>query len=235
MRRTALALVLSLLVPGVAGAESRRWGSFEVAAGPYLPDIDSEFSAPPDPYARTFADKRGWMFRLAASRAIFTRVGSLEVGLKTGFFRVGGDGMSVDNSTSPPTYTPSGDSTAFWLVPTSATLTYRFDWLADRWGIPLAPYGTVAFERYNWWITDGSGNWVKEGATNGWSVTGGLALLLDFFDRQMARELDQESGINHTYVFADVTKTRVNDFGSSKSWDLSDTRLSFAFGLLFVF
>jgi hypothetical protein len=45
-----------------------------------------------------------------------------------------------------------------------------------------------------------------------------------------------ETGINHTYVFAEARKTKVDDFGSSKSWDLSDDgKFAYALGILFVF
>ncbi len=233
MRRIVAAAVLCLAIATPAAAESRRWGSFEIDAGTYRPDIDAGL-APPGPYEQVFGTNRGWMFRLGASYAVLKRMGSLEVGLRTGFFQASGKGFSM-TPTDPPTYTPSGDSTKFRIVPTSAVLTYRFDWVAERYPVPVAPYARVALERYNWWITDGAGHSAQNGATNGWSAAAGVALLLDFFDRQASRELDRETGINHTYAFAEIENKRVDDFGSSKSWDLSDTRLSFSFGLLLVF
>ena len=51
----------------------------------------------------------------------------------------------------------------------------------------------------------------------------------------LARELDNDTGINHTMLVFDVSKTRMDDFGSKKSWDLSDTKPTYSFGLLFVF
>lgn len=220
-------LALAAAVP--AAAESPRWGSLEIGAMTYRPDIDSEFSAPPYPYATAFGTGRGFMFQIGVSRALFTKVGSLELGLRTGWFRDKGKGVLAG------TATPSGDDTTFNVVPTSLALTYRFDLLADRWNVPLAPYGRATLERFNWWVTDGSGSWQEQGATNGWSVTGGVGLLLDFFDPQLARELDMDSGVNHTYVYFEVTKSKVDDFGSSSSWNLSDEKTSVGFGLLFVF
>jgi hypothetical protein len=66
-------------------------------------------------------------------------------------------------------------------------------------------------------------------------VTGGLALLLDIIDRQTAREFDNQTGVNHTYLFFEVTKRTVDDFGSSSSWSLSDKSVGYNGGLLFVF
>ncbi len=227
MRRLLLALALALAATPAAAA-SPRWGAFDVGVLTYRPNIDAEFSSGTGPYQTIFGGGRGVMFTLGISRALFTKVGSLELGLRTGYFRDTGKGV-VSGTT-----TPSGDDTTFHVIPTSLALTYRFDWLADRWNVPLAPYGRVAFERYNWWVS-GSGSSSHEGATNGWSAAGGLAFLLDFLDPGLARELDQDSGVNHTYIFAEVVRSSIDDFGSSKSWDLSDEKVSLGFGLLFVF
>ena len=48
--------------------------------------------------------------------------------------------------------------------------------------------------------------------------------------------MDRDTGINHTYIFVDVTKSYINDFGSASSWNLSDDRnIAISGGLLFVF
>ena len=230
MHARLAALAAALLLAGPAArAESPRIGSFELGAGPYRPNIDSDFTAP-GPYRQIFGGGRSAMFRAGVSRALYTDVGQLELGFRTGFYSKSGHGVLASDHV-----TPSGDRTSFNVLPTSLTLTYRADFIPDRWGVPLAPYVRVALERYNWWVTKGGGSWTEKGATNGWSATAGLALLLDFFDRDLARELDADTGINHTYLFFDFTKSKVDDFGSSKSWDLSADRISWAGGLLFVF
>jgi len=228
--RLALAAALALGA-APASAQSPRWGTLDLGVQGYRPNIDAEFPTRPGPYQTIFGSGRGWMFQLGVTRALYTQVGSLELGLRTGYFQDKGKGI-IAGSTPPQ---PSGDDTAFRIVPTSLTLLYRFDWLADRWNVPLAPYGRAALERYNWWVTGGSGSTSKSGATNGWSVTGGVGFLLDFLDPGLAREFDADSGVNHTFIYAEVTKSRIDDFGSSKSWDLSDEKLSFGFGLSFVF
>lgn len=236
MTRAALVLALAaaLWAPGAVRAESPRLGSFELGAGPYRPNIDADFPTGPGPYQSVFGTGRRWAFRAGVSRALLTFPGALEVGFRSGFFHASGHGLFKNTNGSVGTE-PSADKTTFNVIPTSLTLTYRFDLLADRYHLPLAPYGTVALERYNWWVTGGSGSTRKRGATNGYAFTGGVALQLDVLDSGLARELDNDMGINHTYLFADVTKSRVDDFGSSKSWDLSSKRLSFAFGMMFVF
>lgn len=235
MKPSRLACLAALFVlPALGRAESARLGSFELGAGPYRPDIDSDLAGA-QPYRDVFGTGRGWMFRVGVSRALITYPGALELGFRSGFFRDSGHALQIDPATGLPTGEKSADTTTFNVVPTSLTLTYRFDLLADRYGIPLAPYGRVALERYNWWVTGGTGSTSKTGATNGYSFTGGIAFLLDFVDAGLARELDADTGINHSYLFFDVTKSKVDDFGSKKSWDLSDEKLSLGFGMLFVF
>jgi hypothetical protein len=48
--------------------------------------------------------------------------------------------------------------------------------------------------------------------------------------------MDRNAGINHSYVFAEVRRTTVDDFGSSSSWKLSDRGgQQWSFGLMFVY
>ncbi|HEX9306485.1 MAG TPA: MXAN_2562 family outer membrane beta-barrel protein [Anaeromyxobacter sp.] len=227
MKHAVVAALLAVLATS-ARAESPRWGSFDVSAGTYRPDIDAEFTGTTTPFKDAFGTGRSWLFRAGASRALFTSYGALEVGVQAGYLVANGHAVKLDG-------TRSEDTTSLKIVPTSLTLTYRFDVLAERLNIPLAPYGRVALDRFNWWVTDGDGGTVKRGATNGWSVAAGLCLLLDFFDPTLAREMDADSGVNHTYVFFEARKTTVDDFGSKSSWNLSDAKIGFSGGLLFVF
>ena len=222
------AALLAVALATAARAESPRWGSFELSAGQYRPNIDAESDLTAKPFETAFGTHRNWMFRGSVSWDVFRAFGSLQVGLESGYFQQSGFSQLLAGGAS-------GDTTTFKMVPTNAILTYRFDWLADRFSVPLAPYGRFALERYNWWVNDGAGHTSRSGATNGWSAAAGLCLLLDFFDPTLARELDQDTGINHTYVFAEIRKTKVDDFGSSKSWDLSNDRVGYSFGMLFVF
>jgi hypothetical protein len=219
------ALVASLPAAALADG-SRRWGSVDVGAERYRPDIDSDFASP-GPYERVFAGGDRWMFRLGISKALYTAMGSVEVGVRTGYFEDSANGLNLDGTRSPV-------ETKFRVIPSSLALTYRFDWPVERYRIPLAPYVRATLERYNWWVSDVDGE-TESGATNGWSATAGLAFLLDILDPGSARDLDRDAGVNHTYLFFEATKSSVDDFGSSSSLDLSDEDFAFGGGLLFVF
>jgi hypothetical protein len=227
VRRAIVALAL-VAAATAARAESPRWGSFELGAGTYTPDLDSEFDGSRIPFERAFGTGRGWMFRGGVAKELLQRAGALELGLQSGYHQRTGKGLRLDG-------TRSGDETTLRMIPVSLVLTYRFELLADRYGIPFAPYARAGIERFHWWIDDADGDRAETGATNGWSVTGGLAFLLDIIDRQLARELDNDNGVNHTYLFFEVTKRTVDDFGSNRSWILSDESVGYNGGLLFVF
>jgi hypothetical protein len=245
-RLLAVAAALALASPALAQFDEKvgpspRWGSVDVGVQWYRPNIDASVSHKPGPYEKTFGSGNGWMLVLGVAKSLYTKMGTLDVGLKTGYFSESAKGFVLDNAVppgSPPEmlYTQrAGGDTSFRIIPTSAVLTYRFDWLVEHKNIPVAPYARVALERYNWWITTGAGHTAEKGATHGWTAAAGLAFLVDFLDPQLAREFDLESGVNHTYFFFEIVTGKIDDFGSSKSWDLGPEGLSLAGGLTFVF
>jgi hypothetical protein len=229
--RLRLPVALALLLGGAlpARAESPKWGTFELRLGQYRPDIDSEFDGAATPYADVFGDDRGWYPKLLASWTLLDRFVQVDVGAGTGWFRSTGKGLYESSGA------PSPDETTFNVIPATLAVTIRVDGVSERWPVPLSVYGRAALERYHWWVTDGAGALAESGATNGWSVAGGVALLLDFIDPVLGRELDAETGVNHTWLYFEAERSFVDDFGSSSSWNLSDEELSLAGGLRLVF
>jgi hypothetical protein len=228
---TAALALLCGAAPALAQERQAGIGSFEFQAGQYRPMIDSEFptpSADPLPWAGSFGTSRRWMFKLHGAKAIVHGYGTLEVGGGIGYMSASGHGHFADG-------TPSQEKTGFRLIPLSLDLTYRVDPVWERLGIPLVPYARVALIRDQWWVTGSGGKSDKSGATNGWSWGGGLALVLDFIDPSLARELDRDSGIKHTMLVFEVAQTSVKDFGSKTSWDLSNDGPMLTFGFLFAF
>jgi len=239
IRKVLICSMLAAAIPAAAEESkyaSRRWGTVELSAGIYRPKIDSEFGGS-GPFSTTFGSGRGVMFRADFAYSLLVSYGTLDLGIGAGYTQRTGKGQLPDGGG------PSADETSIKIIPVRLTLTYRYDVLALRYRwLPLVPFGRVSLDRYNWWVTNGSGDTAKagsrsgRGATNGYSFSGGLALLLDSLDPTLARDMDRNSGINHTYLFAEFTKSYIKDFGSSSSWDLSDDRkLAFSGGLMFQF
>jgi hypothetical protein len=232
------AIALAALVAAAPAAaqpqESPRWGSFDLMRSGYHPSIDQEFGGSAAPYQTAFGAGRGLMARFDVAKSLFTDFGSLEAGIGAGYFEKYGKG--INSLTGDP-----AGSTGFKVLPLRAFLTYRFDLLARLYNIPIVPFGRASLDRYQWWVLNGQGNVANSqglagrGATNGYSFSGGAAFLLDFLDQDVARDMDRDLGINDTYLFVDFTKSFVKDFGSSKSWNLSDDRVTISGGIMFVF
>ena len=121
-------------------------------------------------------------------------------------------------------------------------MTYRFDWLAQKFKVPLVPYFKGGMTYSVWWVTNGSGEIANTydlegegragyGGTFGLHVGGGLQFLLDWFGAGMAAEFDSEIGVNNSYIFFEYAYHSVNDFGSETSFDLGDA--NFSAGLMF--
>jgi hypothetical protein len=237
VKKLVLAALAAVLAASAARAQDAapdapawKWGSVELGAGPYRPNIDAQFGGSAHPFRDNFGGSPAPMFRILVGKSIFDRFGTLEVGFKTGFYRK--SGHALDQGIPPQ---PTIDQTTFNVIPTSLTLTYRLDNIYERWKVPLVPYGRVALERYNWYVTKGS-KWTQHGATNGWSASVGLGLVLDWIDPGAARDLGNETGVAHTMLYGDLTKAKIDDFGSKKSWDLSPSqKLFWSGGLLVVF
>jgi hypothetical protein len=225
---------LAAVLPARAEAESPKWGTFELRVANFRPSIDSEFGGGTAPYAEIFGTKRGWFPKVLVSYTLFDRFVQVDAGLGTGWFRAKGKGR-YEEPVGSGIYVPSGENTTFSIVPATLALTVRVDGVAERWPVPIDVYGRVALERYHWLVTDGSGGVTEQGATNGWSVAAGAGFLLDFIDPVLAREMDSESGVNQTWLYFEVEKNRVDDFGAADSWDLSDGKLTLSGGLRMVF
>jgi hypothetical protein len=194
----------------------------------YRPLIDAEFAGAATPWATSFGASRRWMFSLRGGKALVRGYGTLEIGGGIGYLSASGRGRFLDR-------TVSQEKTGFMLVPLSLDLTYRVDPVWERLGIPLVPYGRIALLRDQWWVTGAGGKSSMSGATNGWGWSGGLALVIDFVDPELAREMERDTGIRHTMLVVDVGRSTVNDFGSKKSWDLSNDGLTMKFGFAFTF
>jgi len=218
--------------------ESPRWGSLQLSVSAYRPDIDSEFNGRAAPYTTIFGTGRPLLFQFLFSRSLWgTEVGTLDLGFGAGYWQAYGNGIAPNGA--------RGDSTSLMVIPLTVALGYRLDYLYDTWHVPFEPYVRVALLDYVWWANTGgqvattlnaSGAEVRgQGGTFGWSATLGIALVLDFFDPTLARQMDQDTGINRTLIFLDFTKAGVDDFGSPKSWQLGPGYYMWSAGLQFVF
>ncbi len=235
------AVFATLTVPSTASADmvydndSRITGAFELKLGVYRPNIDEAFPEP-GPYERTFGDRTPLLIEGEYSRQFYRGVGSLGASISLGWMQTSGDAIADDG-------TATNDQTRLRILPFRAGLVYRFDYLQERWNVPFSIALKAGLDYYAWFVRNEEGiadtvdpsgeRTVGRGGTTGFHVAAGAYLLLDFLAPRMASEFDANTGVNNTYFFAEVTMAKVDDFGGSSSWDLSDTTVMF--GLAFEF
>lgn len=236
-------LVMSVLFWGSAWAqsttiagESPRTGMLEIKLGNLKPLIDREPAlADLQPFTSTFGTANLLLGEIEYDRQFFQEFGSLGLGFSVGYAekfapaKLAAESGLVDATSS--------ESTGFKMVPMKALLVYRLDAPALRWGFPLVPYVKGGLAYTGWWVTKGNDVEFSEGVrgmggTWGYAGVVGMSVLLDFFDRRLARDFDTGLGVNHTYFFGEYVYEEVNDFGRG-GLDLSSRH--WMFGLSFEF
>ena len=226
----------------------KQW-AMELRFGPYAPDVDSEFagSTGNTPYKTMFGGKRHLMSQVEFDWQFLQTFGSLAAGMAIGYYNVSAKafvfdpstGQCVPDPTTPSACARSGDATSLRLIPIAALLVYRLDVAAERWSIPLVPYGKLGLNYTFWQISDGNGNVPYyggghgSGGTAGWQAAAGMSLLLDILDSDAARNLDMETGVNHSYVFFEWNRVDATGLGMSNKLHLGDSR--WVIGLMFEF
>jgi len=193
----------------------------ELKFGPYYPDIDDEFDGAA-PFHDVFGSS-GVLHGLFELDYQFLRPPgvSLAVGGLIGGFRF--EGKALD----PETGESSGEDTTLAVMPTHLDIILRVDALMRYTVVPLVPYVKGGLSYYVWWTKSESG--VSEidgekgrGGTWGWNLQTGLMICLDPLDPRAARTIDNEVGVNNSYIFAEFFLTRIDNFGTGGCLNLSD-------------
>jgi|GEM_PF-4743096 len=217
--------------------------------GTYRPHIDSDPQAQ-GVYALYFGNSSAAMTgagrKLRAEGTLdvylYRKIGLLGISGSFGFWQASartltcGTGCTIDSSTDATKLKQGTDQTRFLMFPLALSLVYKFDYLFERYKVPLIPYARFGLDCYFWRI-DGAGHLAYKtgvngqknyahGATFGIHLNPGLAFKLDFLDR--AGHL-ANIGFYGIYLNFEWILNKVNNFGSSRSWDLSDQ--SFLAGL----
>lgn len=211
--RALLALALLLATAGSARAEM-----FDVAArfsaGPFKPDIDRESGAN-RVYACMFEDKTWVLGALGTDLVLFDLVGTLTLGGELGYFTVGGRERLTAGNGACGAAASSRD--ALHLLPLSANLHYRFDYLYQLVGFPLAPYARVGVNATPWILTRNGE--IEEtggptyGVRTGWQWAAGAAFILDVFDEARMKRVRESGAFQHALIFAEWRELHIDSFG----------------------
>lgn len=171
-----------------ANIESPERFTLEFRIGPYH-IMDTE---------PAFFDDSGPMLALEYDVLIYrlTNVGSIGVGGSIGW------GVLSGNAFERGTQSRVDEESDLTLIPLSLFGVLRLDILPRLLDFPLIFAGKFGIDYVRWDATTGANS--ASGGSFGmrWAVQAGLEL--DFLDRAAARQLDEEWGINHSFLFFEL-------------------------------
>jgi hypothetical protein len=244
-----VSVVLAVLAPRVAHAgdeESAPLGhrerlfaspqnfAFEFRMGPYRPNVDSDPTLSGTPYASTFGDAGGILVGLELDYQVLRipHVGTLGPSIGAGLWN------KSAKATITLTGEPSAEDTTLSVYPFNVAAVFRADVVSRELRVPLVPYVKVGLD-YAIWQTSNTLNIsrvdgeVGAGHTNGYHWAAGISFLMDVLDPGSAQALDNEVGINNTYLFFEYTSTTLQGIAQSHVLYLGDS--TWNLGLAFEF
>jgi hypothetical protein len=190
--------------------ESPQHAALELRFGPYVPDIDKAFSSR-RPYEEVFGTDKRLYFGLELDwQALrIPSVGTIGPGIGWGYTHMTAPARLASGAGN------SAEDTYLGIMPWYGVGVLRVDVLARETSVPLVGYGKVGVGFGLYWTGNDLESQAK-GHTWGMQYALGGMLLLDNFDKQAAQQLDNELGINNTYLFLEWMKADLSGFGGSK-------------------
>jgi hypothetical protein len=181
--------------------ESEQWFALELRLGPYQPGKSSAFP-------RIFGGDHGLMLNAELDVTVLhiPWVGQLNVAGGFGWAKYDAKAFGSDGTTR------EGEKTELLLFPLHALGVLRIDALARHTVVPITFAGKLGYEAVRWKSETG-GKSDGSGFNQGLRWAAQAAFELDFFDRGTARRLDEDWGINHTYVLFEYYESRTTGTG----------------------
>lgn len=200
--------------------ESPERFALELRVGPYTPDM-----SPNTAFTDTFGDATGPLLA-AEFDVLFWHIPYVgPIGLGAGFGYVGYSASAFSAGTN----TRVTQTTDLSLYPLSLMAVLRIDVLSRQLHIPFVFTGKLGAD-YVLWSSDKGSTSQGTGGSLGLRWAAQVAFELDFFDRRAARSLDEEWGINHSWLFFELYGSGA---GGSSELPVGDT--TWAAGLGFTF
>jgi hypothetical protein len=190
----------------------------EFRVGPYQPSMGGN-----DAFETFFNDDLGPMLEL--------ELDVIAIRLKDVLYLGGGGTIGTaafKGSTVSSTGNSTSEETTLSLLPLNLLAAVRVDVLARKLSVPFILTGKLGYQWMHW-TTDSGGTDERSGWSVGPIWAAQIALDLDTFDRRAARTMDEEWGINHSFVFFELNGFETSD----ASLPIGDN--SWTAGLGFVF
>lgn len=207
------------LIPESRKFESSENFAIEFRIGPYNPEMEDN-----DAFDTFFGDDSGPLLALELDLIAYRLPDILYV--------AGGGGigwMNFDGNTRDDSGDTTNEETSIEVIPLNLLAVLRVDALPRKLSVPVIFTGKIG---YQWarWSTESGGAAEEAGWSVGplWAVQ--LGLDLDTFEPSAARNMDEEWGINHSFLFFEL-------FGfmpSGESLEVGDD-VSWTAGLGFMF
>ena len=207
-----------------------------IKVGPYIPEIDQQANMDPGPYEAMYGGYRV-LPMLDVERIFWRGFGQLGAGGTIGYMQKSGHSFQEGTMISDPKRPRSeGDTNTFRLIPFAATVTYRFTFLDDEYGIPVVPYLRGGLAYYTWWVrtngktasvcTDGTSNPTcgknkAYGGSLGVQGAIGLSIRAERIDANAAASMRQ-GGIVHAGFYGELSLAKVDGFGSETKLSVGD-------------
>ena len=208
----------------------------ELKMGTLIPRIADEPGLSGDPYAEVFHNSSMLYGGGEIDYLAWRGYGALGVGFSVGYTEKYAPATIVSSGT------PSSEKTALILFPLRFSVLYRWDVSWTQYRVPLVPYFKIALLATPWNVTKGgdteifideSGKRLEgKGLKWGYGFTVGVAFILDVLSERMAKDLTNDTGIRHSYIFAEFNDDHSDDFGKV---GLNLSARWFTFGLGFEF
>jgi len=192
--------------------ESPQRFAFELRFGPYRPNIDEGFgNSSRQPYSYVFGDDKRILFGLEFDWQVFRipMLGTIGPG-----FGIGYTNMSAQ-ARIQATGEFAAEETSLTILPMYGVGVLRIDTLARETAIPLVAYGKAGVG-LGFFKTGNDLETQAKGHTWGTHYAVGAMFLLDSLDTHSAQQLDNEMGINNTYIYLEWMMSRLDGFGRGK-------------------
>jgi hypothetical protein len=116
------------------------------------------------------------------------------------------------------------------VLPADLTPIFRFHFARDQ---AMVPYLGAGGDYYYYMQERSDGKDKLSGGKRGYHGLGGMKILLDYFDKEHAAKLDDDYGINNTYLDFEAKYSVVDNWGKKDGYIFSGW--TFSGGLLFEF
>ncbi len=208
--------------------------ALELRFSPYRPQIDDEPALrATTPYKASF----GTAPRLFISAELdwqtfrIPHIGTIGPGLGLGY-------VSVNRNVRTVSGRESGDESSLKIFPFWAVAVLRADVFYRELGFPLVPYAKFGVGVARWkasksGTTSTTDNVSGRGTTWGTNLAVGVSFALDVLDSGASRNMDNSTGINSTYVFAEAYWLTLDGLGQKNALHVGTN--TWSMGLAFEF